>query len=95
MTCVLKAHGHTPQWVKGTKNHLAPEPRAPPITAINSTFTTCVESLGSRILESGSTLVEMLRDLLGHTNVAQTSTHLAQSTAKESRAGYREEGTLR
>jgi integrase len=35
---------------------------------------------GSRVLESGSSLVEA-RDLLGHSNIAQTSTYL-QSTVK-------------
>jgi hypothetical protein len=35
---------------------------------------------GSRVLESGSSLVEA-RDLLGHANISQTSTYL-QSTAK-------------
>jgi integrase len=35
---------------------------------------------GSRVLESGSSLVKA-RDLLGHANISQTSTYL-QSTAK-------------
>ena len=78
-TTVLKAHGHVPQWVKGTRNHLAPESQAA-YRAINLHFHDLRREFGSRVLESGSSLVEA-RDLLGHANISQTSTYL-QSTAK-------------
>jgi integrase len=78
-TAVLKAHGHTPQWVKGKKNQLAPESLAA-YRAINLHFHDLRREFGSRVLESGSSLIEA-RDLLGHANISQTSTYL-QSTAK-------------
>jgi integrase len=78
-TTVLKAHGHTPQWVKGKRNHLAPESLAA-YRAINLHFHDLRREFGSRVLESGSSLVEA-RNLLGHANISQTSTYL-QSTAK-------------
>jgi integrase len=78
-TAVLKAHGHTPQWVKGRNNQLTPESLAF-YCAINLHFHDLRREFGSRVLESGSSLVEA-RDLLGHANISQTSTYL-QSTAK-------------
>ena len=78
-TAVLKAHGHTPQWVKGKNNQLAPESLAA-YRAINLHFHDLRREFGSRVLESGSSLIEA-RDLLGHANISQTSTYL-QSTAK-------------
>ncbi|MGH9254254.1 MAG: tyrosine-type recombinase/integrase, partial [Vicinamibacterales bacterium] len=78
-TAVLKAHGHTPLWVKGKNNQLAPESLAA-YHAINLHFHDLRREFGSRVLESGSSLIEA-RDLLGHANISQTSTYL-QSTAK-------------
>ncbi len=78
-TAVLKAHVHTPQWVKGKNNQLAPESLAG-YRAINLHFHDLRREFGSRVLESGSSLIEA-RDLLGHANISQTSTYL-QSTAK-------------
>lgn len=78
-TAVLKAHGHAPQWVKGKNNQLAPESQAA-YRAIDLHFHDLRREFGSRVLESGSSLVEA-RDLLGHADVSQTSTYL-ESTAK-------------
>jgi integrase len=77
-TAVLKAHGHTPQWVKGKKNQLGPESLAA-YRSINLHFHDLRREFGSRVLESGSSLVDA-RDLLGHANISQTSTYL-NSTA--------------
>ena len=78
-TTVLKAHGHKPTWVKGKTNHLTPESRAV-YRQIDLHYHDLRRQFGSRVLESGSSLVEA-RDLLGHSNIAQTSTYL-QSTVK-------------
>ncbi len=76
---VLKAHGHKPQWEKGSKNQLAPESLAA-YHRINLHFHDLRREFGSRVLETGSTLVEA-RDLLGHADISQTSTYL-KTTAK-------------
>ena len=76
---VLRAHDVVPVWVKAKKNHLAPESQAA-YRAIGLRLHDLRREFGSRILESGSSLVEA-RDLLGHANIAQTSSYLA-STAK-------------
>ena len=78
MTTVLRAHGHTPQWVKGTTNHLAPESRAA-YARIGLHFHDLRRECASRLLEAGVSLAEV-RDLLGHANISQTSTYL-KSTA--------------
>jgi len=75
----LKAHGYTPRWVKGKNNQLAPE-SLEAYRAINLHFHDLRREFGSRVLESGSSLIEA-RDLLGRANISQTSTYL-QSTAK-------------
>ena len=80
MTTVLRAHGHTPEWEPGgRKNHLTAASRAC-YRRIGLHFHDLRREFGSRVLESGSSLVEA-RDLLGHANISQTSTYL-QSTAK-------------
>jgi integrase len=73
-TAVLKAAGHLPQWVKGRKNQLSPESQAAYRT-INLHFHDLRREFGSRVLESGSSLLEA-RDLLGHADISQTSTYL-------------------
>ena len=78
-TAVLKAHGQTPHSVKGKNNQLAPESLGA-YRAINLHFHDLRREFGSRVLESGSSLIEA-RDLLGHANISQISTYL-QSTAK-------------
>jgi integrase len=79
MTAVLRAHGHTPIWERAKKNHLSAGSRAA-YREINLRFHDLRREFGSRVLESGSSLVEA-RDLLGHANISQTSTYL-QSSAK-------------
>jgi integrase len=79
MTCVLKAHGHTPQWVKGTRNHLSPESRAA-YRAINLHFHDLRRECASRLAEAGVPLPE-IRDILGHTTTTQTSTYLGSTPA--------------
>ena len=79
MTTVLKTHGHLPAWEKGGKYQLSAESRAA-YRAINLKFHDLRRESGSRVLESGSSLVKA-RDLLGHANISQTSTYL-KSTAK-------------
>ena len=79
-TTVLRAHGHTPEWEPGGRtNHLTAASRAC-YRRIGLHFHDLRREFGSRVLESGSSLVEA-RDLLGHANISQTSTYL-QSTAK-------------
>ena len=65
--------------MKGKNNQLTPESLAA-YHAINLHFHDLRREFGSRVLESGSSLVEA-RDLLGHANISQTSTYL-NSTAK-------------
>jgi hypothetical protein len=93
-TTVLKAHGQKPQWVKGTRNLLTPESRAS-YRAINLHFHDLRAEFGTRIVESGSSLVEA-RDLLGHTNLTQTSSYLrarskAVAAAIERKEAYERE----
>lgn len=72
-TAVLKAHGHTPRYTK-TAN-LTPESQAA-LDAINLHFHDLRREAGSRWLEGGVPL-HTIRDWLGHTSIAQTSTYLA------------------
>ena len=78
MVCVLKSHGHLPVWVKGTTNHLAPASRAA-YRSIGLHFHDLRRECASRWLEAGVPL-HVVRDLLGHKNISQTSTYL-KSTA--------------
>ena len=72
-TAVLKAHGHTPKF-SGTSN-LGPESRAS-LDKIDLHFHDLRREAGSRWLEGGVPL-HTVRDWLGHTSIAQTSTYLA------------------
>ena len=72
-TAVLKAYGHTPTYTK-TKN-LTPESRAV-LASIDLHFHDLRRECGSRWLEGGVPL-HTIRDWLGHTSIAQTSTYLA------------------
>ena len=65
--------------MKGKKNQISPESQAA-YRAINLHFHDLRREFGSRVLESGSSLLEA-RDLLGHADISQTSTYL-RSTAK-------------
>lgn len=81
-TAVLKAHGHTPTYTKKVIKsrivktaNLASESRAA-LEAIDLHFHDLRREAGSRWLEGGVPL-HTIRDWLGHTNIAQTSTYLA------------------
>ena len=76
MTCVLRANGHVPQWSR----HQFTEASRRAYREVDLHLHDLRREFASRILESGSSLVEA-RDLLGHANVSQTSTYL-QSTAR-------------
>jgi integrase len=76
-TAVLKSHGHTPTYTK-TAN-LTPESRAA-LQEIGLRFHDLRREAGSRWLDRGMPL-HAVRDLLGHSNVSQTSTYLATTSA--------------
>lgn len=78
MRAVLKAHGVTPETTKATKN-LTAECRAA-FRRIDLHFHDLRREAASRWLEGGVSLA-VIKDWLGHTSIAQTSTYLA-STAK-------------
>ena len=63
--------------MKGTRNHLARESQAA-YRGIGLHFHDLRREAASRFYESGATLAEV-RDLLGHPNIAQTSTYLGSS----------------
>ena len=75
MTCVLRAYGHTPTWVKDGKNQLSAESRAA-YRQIDLHFHDLRREFGSRIIEAGGTIVDA-QVLLGHTDPSQTATYLA------------------
>jgi integrase len=71
-TCVLKAHGHTPSWLR---NHsLSPASREA-LRAADLTFHDLRHEAGSRLLEAGWPLHNVAH-MLGHANISQTSTYL-------------------
>ena len=72
-TAVLKAHGYTPTVTKTAS--LTPDARAA-LDAIDRHFHDLRRDAGSRWLEGGVPL-HVVRDWLGHTNIAQTSTYLS------------------
>ena len=71
-TAVLKAHGHTPKWVRN--NSLSPASREA-FRAANLTFHDLRHEAGSRLMEAGWPLHNVAH-MLGHANIAQTSTYL-------------------
>ena len=71
-TAVLKAHGHTPKWTRN--NSLAPSSREA-FRAANLTFHDLRHEAGSRLLEAGWP-IHNVAHMLGHANIAQTSTYL-------------------
>ena len=71
-TAVLKAHGHTPKWVRN--NSLSPASREA-FRAANLTFHDLRHEAGSRLLEAGWP-IHNVAHMLGHANIAQTSTYL-------------------
>jgi integrase len=79
-TAVLKAHGHTPRFTPTTKN-LTAESRAA-LRAIDLHFHDLRREAGSRWLD-GAVPLHTVRDWLGHTSIAQTSTYLAGTLATQ------------
>jgi integrase len=70
-TCVLKAHGHEPVWLK---TDFAPASRAL-LKAIDLHFHDLRHEGGSRLLEAGWPL-HHVQEMLGHASIEQTSTYL-------------------
>jgi integrase len=71
-TCILKAHGHTPAWTGS--GGLSPESRAA-LRAIDLHFHDLRHEAGSRFIEAGWP-IHQVQEMLGHENLAQTSTYL-------------------
>jgi len=88
---VLVAHGVTVEYRKGS-SHLTRECRQA-LRAINLHFHDLRREAGSRWLDGGVPL-QVVRDWLGHTNVAQTSTYLASTTRTQEDAMRRYERRL-
>ena len=72
-TAVLKAHGHVPQWVRGTHSLATPSRAA--YHAIDLRFHDLRHEAGSRWLEAGMPL-HHVKELLGHASIATTDTYL-------------------
>jgi integrase len=87
---VLRAHGHTPAWVKGKKGQLAPASRTA-LRAINLHFHDLRRQFACMLLESSADLHDV-RDFLGHANITTTSRYLASSPVRLARALARLEG---
>jgi integrase len=96
---VLKAHGHTPVWVQGTRlpngrrrrtGRLAAESRAA-LRRINLHFHDLRRQFACTLLESSADLHDV-RDFLGHANITTTSRYLASSPMRLARALARLEG---
>jgi integrase len=68
---VLKAHGYAPAWIKGS---LGPASRAA-IRAVDLHFHDLRHEAGCRWLEAGWP-IHHVQEMLGHTNLSQTSTYL-------------------
>jgi integrase-like protein len=71
-TCVLKAHGHKASY---TKTNALSEASRQAHEAIDLTFHDLRHETGSRLLEAGWPL-HNVSHMLGHANIAQTSTYL-------------------
>jgi integrase len=71
-TCVLKAHGHTLTY---TRTHALSAASREALSAANLTFHDLRHEAGSRLLEAGWPL-HNVSHMLGHANIAQTSTYL-------------------
>jgi integrase len=89
-TAVLKAHGHQPTWC-GSNTLAPPSPAA--LRAIDLHFHDLRHEAGSRFIEAGWPL-HHVQDMLGHKNVAQTSTYLNATPTglQESMRRYDENG---
>lgn len=75
-TAVLKGHGYTPIYT--TTKAVSPESRKL-LATIDLAFHDLRREAGSRWLEGGVPL-HTIRDWLGHTSIAQTSTYLSGTT---------------
>jgi integrase len=86
-TCVLRAHGHEPQWTKRTHG-LTEESRAA-FRAVDLHFHDLRHEAGCRWLEAGWP-IHHVQEMLGHTNLSQTSTylHAAERGLQESMRRY-------
>jgi integrase len=71
-TWVIKAHGHTPVW---TRDHALAAASREALRAADLTFHDLRHEVGSRLLEAGWPLHNVAH-MLGHSNIAQTSTYL-------------------
>ena len=70
-TCVLRAHGHEPEWVKGGGlSELSREA----LRAIDLHFHDLRHEAGSRWHEAGMPLSH-IKEILGHANISQTDTY--------------------
>lgn len=72
-SAVLRAHGHTPRW-DARRHDFAPESRAQ-CAAIDLHFHDLRHEAGCRWLEQGWP-IHHVQEMLGHTNLSQTSTYL-------------------
>jgi integrase len=70
-TAVLKAHGYEPEWIRGG---LSDESRTR-LAAIDLHFHDLRHEAGCRWLEAGWP-IHHVQEMLGHTNLSQTSTYL-------------------
>jgi integrase len=89
-TAVLKAHDHAPQWTKKNKA-LTAESRGV-LDSIDLHFHDLRHEGGSRLLEAGWPL-HHVQHMLGHTNLAQTSTYLNATRVGLQESMRRFEGT--
>lgn len=78
-TAVLKAHGHEPTYTESA--NLTTESRAA-LDVIDLHFHDLQREAGSRWMDAGVPLATIQR-WLGHTNISQTSTYLAGTSASE------------
>lgn len=74
-TAVMKAHGHAPTWTRG---HALSAASREALARIDLTFHDLRHEAGSRLLEQGWPL-HNVSHMLGHANIAQTSTYLNAS----------------
>jgi integrase len=81
-TAVLRSHGHKPTYTKS--RILTPESREV-LHAVDLHFHDLRREAGSRWLDGGVPL-QTVRDWLGHSNVAQTSTYLSSTFAGQHEA---------
>jgi integrase len=85
-TCVLRAHGHEPQW---TRTHGLTEESRAAFRPVNLHFHDLRHEAGCRWLEAGWP-IHHVQEMLGHMNLSQTSTylHAAERGLQESMQRY-------